>query len=175
VTSSVNVPTGTGRGARSLAMPSPLQDPSLQQQYLPILLDKTSTSQQSELAPRVNVNTAPQAVLSAIATAAGLSDATSILSARPDPSSGNTDPQFQTMAWLLTQANLPIATIKKLDPLLTSRSQVYRMQVVGYFPNGGPSSRVEAVVDTNMGRPRIVYVRNLGDLGKGFDLGQNDS
>ena len=30
--------------------------------------------------------------------------------------------------------------------------------------------RLEAVIDTNNGRPRIVYWRDLTELGKGFDL-----
>jgi hypothetical protein len=30
------------------------------------------------------------------------------------------------------------------------------------------------VIDTNMGRPRIVYWRDLSELGKGFDLPRDD-
>ena len=35
---------------------------------------------------------------------------------------------------------------------------------------GGPMARVEAVIDTNGGKPRIVYWRDLSELGKGFDI-----
>ena len=72
-------------------------------------------------------------------------------------------------AWLLTQANLSPATLKALDKYITARTGVYRMQVQGYFDNG-TASRVEAVIDTYNGRPRVVYWRPLSDLGRGFDL-----
>ena len=53
---------------------------------------------------------------------------------------------------------------------MTARSQVYRVQAIGYFDAGGPSARLEAVIDTNGGRPRIVYWRDLTELGRGYDL-----
>jgi hypothetical protein len=53
---------------------------------------------------------------------------------------------------------------------------VYRFQALGFFEGGnGPTARVEAVVDANNGRPRIVYYRPLTAVGSGFDpnaLGQ---
>ena len=60
--------------------------------------------------------------------------------------------------------------MRTLERYITARSQVYRVQVVGYLDNGGPTARVEAVIDTNLGRPRIVYFRDLTELGKGFDV-----
>jgi hypothetical protein len=41
---------------------------------------------------------------------------------------------------------------------------------VGYFDQGGFMARIEAVIDTNGGRPRIIYWRDLSELGKGFDI-----
>ena len=55
---------------------------------------------------------------------------------------------------------------------MTARSQVYRFQVVGYFEDGGPTARIEVVVDANNGRPRVLYRRDLSDLGRGFNFGQ---
>jgi len=63
-----------------------------------------------------------------------------------------------------------VATVKKLDPYITTRSQVYRFQSVGHLEGRGSQARIEAVIDTNMGRPRIVSWRNLTDLGRAFDL-----
>ena len=41
------------------------------------------------------------------------------------------------------------------------------MQVVGQFENGqGPTARVEAIVDANYGRPRIVFYRDWSELGR---------
>jgi hypothetical protein len=57
-----------------------------------------------------------------------------------------------------------------VDRYITTAAQVYRVQSVGYFDGGGPTVRIEAVIDTNAGRPRIVYWRELTELGKGFDF-----
>jgi hypothetical protein len=70
----------------------------------------------------------------------------------------------------MTQANITADVMKKLDPYITARTQVYSFQVVGHFDRGGPPARVEAVVDTNLGRPRVVYWRNLSDLGRAFNF-----
>ena len=58
-----------------------------------------------------------------------------------------------------------------LDNLITTRTQVFRVQSVGYFggKDKGPAIRVEAIVDTNSGRPRILAWRNLTELGKGWN------
>ena len=100
-------------------------------------------------------------------------DIQSILNTRPDPSSNEPpDPIFQTPAWLMTEANLPLAKVKALEPYITARSQVYRFQSVGYFQGGdGPVARIEAIVDANNGKPRIIYERDLSLLGAGFDRG----
>jgi type II secretory pathway component PulK len=153
--------------------PSPLNDPGQQRQLLPMLLDETTTSRGTELPARINVNTAPRAVLAALP---GLADADveNIIEHRSDPTAaaGASDPIYQTTAWLLTDANLTPATLRSLERYITARSQVYRFQSVGYFDGGGPTARLEAVVDANSGRPRIVYLRDLTELGKGFDLNQ---
>ena len=137
------------------------------------MLDETTTTLNTDLTPRINVNTASQTVLETIP---GLQDGDiqNILSTRPDPTANQApDPIFQTPAWLLTEGNLSEATLKAIAPYITARSQVYRFQVLGYYQGGtGPVSRVEAVVDANHGRPRIVYRRDLTELGTGFDLSQ---
>ena len=171
--SSVNVPSGSGPGAQTIKLPCPLNDPGQVKELLPLVLDETTTTLKTDLTPRVNVNTASATVLAALP---GLqdSDVQTILSTRPDPSSDQApDAIFQTPAWLLTEANLSETTIKALAPYITARSQVFRFQVLGYYKgNSGPVSRVEAVVDGNNGRPRIVYRRPLTELGTGFDMTQ---
>ena len=63
------------------------------------------------------------------------------------------------------------ATIQSLEKYITGRSMVYRIHSIGYFGEGGPTARVEAVVDMNQGAPRILYFRDLTDLDtpRGFD------
>jgi hypothetical protein len=106
----------------------------------------------------------------------GASDISTIMNTRPALGSSSTpDPIFNTPAWLYTEANLDPAVLKLMEPYITSRTQVYRVQSVGHFDEGGPTARVEAVIDTNQGRPRIVYYRPLTELGKTFDLGNNSN
>jgi hypothetical protein len=73
----------------------------------------------------------------------------------------------------LTEAQLDPTVLSALEPLITTRTQVFRVQSIGYFAGKGPAVRVEAVIDTNCGRPRIVAYRNMTDLGKGWDSDVN--
>src|SRR5262249_46069785 len=164
---SVSIPGNTPQ-SQSRIYHSPLNDPGSQQQLLPVLLDSCTTVNSPEIPARINVNTAPQTVLSALP---GLSDADvqNIITHRPD--SLSTDPPdqtFQTPAWLLTQANIPPAVLRTLDRYITTRTQVYRVQVIGSLDAGGPMKRIEAVIDANQGLPRIVYYRDLSELGVGY-------
>lgn len=152
---------------------SPLSDAGSIRQYFPTLYDKVTTQNNGELPARVNVNTAPQAVLSALPGFQD-SDVQAILNGRPDPSSTTApDAIFQTPAWLYTEANITPSSLQTADRYITARTQVYRVQAIGYFDGGGPTARIEAVIDTNAGRPRIVYWRDLTELGKGYDLSGN--
>jgi type II secretory pathway component PulK len=138
---------------------------------LPLLLDKTTTSQDTELLGRINVNTATQTILQCLPTLSD-TDIQMIMSVRPQFSGMEApDAIFLTPAWLITEANFSPARMKTLEKYVTSYTQVYRFQVLGYFESGtGPVVRIEAVVDTNNGRPRILYQRDISELGKGFDL-----
>jgi hypothetical protein len=73
----------------------------------------------------------------------------------------------------MTKANLSATKMQAIEPYITSRGWVFKFQVLGYFGgNTGPVSRLEAVVDTSFGRPRIVYIRDLTERGKVFDMTQ---
>ena len=90
---------------------------------------------------------------------------------RPNQASADApDAAFDTVAWLMIEANLPAKTLQTLERYVTARTSVYRVQSVGYFDGGGPSARVEGIIDTNNGQPRIVVWWDLTELGKGFDL-----
>jgi len=147
---------------------SPLKDPSLQKDLLPKLYDLVSVSTDDELPARINVTTAPKEVLTMLTGAVSDltdTDVQNIMSARPSLSSPNTDPIFQCPGWLLTEAKVSAATLAKLESYITARSQVYRVQVIGRAGDQGPSARVEAIIDLNAGKPRIVYYRDLTDAG----------
>jgi hypothetical protein len=171
INSSVEIPSPTNPNQKT-SYPSPLNDVSQQQQLLPSLLDSCTTVADPEIPARVNVNTAPSAVLSSLP---GLSDDPGLVQAILDhrPSLDATDapdPIYQTPAWLITQANLTPSTLQTLDKYISARTQVYRVQSVGYFDGGGPSVRVEAVIDTNAGRPRVLSYRDLTLMGRAYTL-----
>jgi hypothetical protein len=168
----VSIPSSDPNGQPTL-YPSPLNDSGQLATLLPVLLDKTTTTKGTELPPRININTAPQTVLQALPFLAQ-SDVDTIMQMQPTPASGNlTDPEYQTITWLITKAGYSATTVKQLEKYITAKSQVYRVQSLGYLEDGGPTARVEAVIDANNGRPRVLYYRDLSDLGKGFDLSTN--
>jgi hypothetical protein len=150
----------------------PLNDKSQARTLLPTMLDKLTTSADQDVPARINVNTAPMAVLGSLPGVAS-TDISTIISARPNLTSGSApDPIYQTTAWLYTEAGLTPDVLKALDRFVTARTQVYRIQVVGHFADKGPSARLEAVIDTNRGRPRFVYWRDLSELGRGYNMAQ---
>jgi type II secretory pathway component PulK len=170
INSTVTITSNTP-GVPDIVYPSPLQDAGTLRQSLPILLDKTTTVPSAEIPARVNVNTAPSAVLACLP---GLSDTDvqNIVSHRPVLTSQDPpDTIFQTPAWLITEASFSPQTLKTLEHYVTASSVVYRVQSIGYFDGGGPTARIEAVIDANNQRPRIVSWRDLTELGKGFNLG----
>ena len=92
------------------------------------------------------------------------------------PNASSTDAPtdvYSTPTWLLTEAQLSLPTLQALDKLITTRTQVYRVQSVGYPEGKGPVVRLEAVIDTNAGRPRILAWRDLTELGRGYNTTPN--
>jgi type II secretory pathway component PulK len=149
-------------------VPCPLNDPSTFKQLLPTLLDKTTAKSAYELNPRLNVNTAPPDVLTAAGASAGVTadDVNNALAIRANLTPGS--PETVTGAWLVTQAGMQPAIFQQLERLITGSTQIYRITSIGYFVTGGPVARVEAIVDVNQGYPRIIYYRDLTDIGPGF-------
>jgi type II secretory pathway component PulK len=166
VNSQVSIP-GKGKSDPATIYQSPLNETAKRRELLPKLFEYATIFQESSIPARVNVNTACREVLAAIPEISS-TDVESIVALRPKMSSSEApDPIFQTPAWLLTEAKLTTATLKKLEKYVTTRSQVYRVQSVGYFDGPGPMARVEAVIDTNAGRPRIIMWRDVTELGGG--------
>ena len=166
VNATVTIPGTNGQPATSYA--SPLNNSSTLQTTLPMMLDQLTTQGLSEIPARLNINTASQTILAALP---GLSpaDVQTIVAQRPTYIGGGAaDPSYSTTAWLMTQGNMTASTMQGLDRYVSASSQVYRVQAVGYFAGGGPTARVEAVVDTNAGMPRLMYWRDLTELGKGY-------
>jgi hypothetical protein len=153
---------------------SPLQreKTDILREELPAMLDRLTTSREQELTPRININTAPREVLRTLPDLTD-ADVQVILDQRP---TADSDPSraadYATPAWLLTEAGFALDAVRNLEPFITTRSQVYRLQVLGYYDVAGPMVRLEAVIDVNGGRPKVLYWRDITELGRGFDLRQ---
>ena len=139
---------------------SPLNDPDRMAEVLEPLLEKCGATEEVEGVPRGTVNVAPREVIAGLP---GLEpeDVDAIMSARDGATQ---DTLGTTGAWLITSAGLTPAKFQAIEKYVTGTSTVYRVHAVGYMTGGGPVSRVEAVIDTNLGAPRVLYFRDLGDL-----------
>jgi len=173
--------TGTGSGSNtSVTYASPFSDQSMLQQYFPMLYLGTTLQKGTDIPARVNINTAPPEVLQALTAASqkgfNATDVQTILSTRPSYSAASAgqpiDPNFATPLWLITQANMSPSKLSAMDKYITTRSQVYRVHSVGTLDGQKLTARVEAVIDTNGGQPRILSWRNLTQLGKGVTSAQ---
>ncbi len=162
-------PRNAPRDQPNVMVDSPLMPGSTRfAELFGLLMDKTSTTTNVELTPRINVNTAPREVLLTIPNMTE-TDADMILAQRD--SLNPSDPATVSGAWLVSTAGLPSERFKQIERYVTGRTMVYRIQSLGYLGNGGPVSRVEAVIDTNQGAPRILYFRDLTalDTPRGFE------
>ena len=120
---------------------------------------------------RIDVNSAPHHVLMAIpGMTEGIADA--IVAARPSVSADGTTKGVMstrtTPAWLLAEGIIDLETLQLLGPWLTTGGGIYRFQAIGHFDQGGPNSRLEAMIDGTQSPPRVVFYRDLTMLGRGF-------
>ncbi|MEX1095299.1 MAG: hypothetical protein WED34_04585 [Planctomycetales bacterium] len=95
-----------------------------------------------------------------------------ILGAQAAIGSAGVDPSGSrgTTAWLLGEGLVDLETMRRLDRFITARGDVFRVQVVGFAEGGGPVSRQEATIDATQFPPRILSVRDLTGLGRGYTI-----
>ncbi len=173
---SIQVPR-PGGGFLNKKYTSPLKDnPTKQREELSKLLAYCTVKKETDLPARININTASEAVLKTLTgitptvgkqlTEAQIAD---IIAKRPNPTASEPPGEiYRSLAWLVSEANIDPKTMRDLEPFITTHTQVYRVQSVGYGEGKGPAVRIEAVIDTNAGRPRIIAWRDLSELGKGL-------
>lgn len=167
---SMQNPNG-GQGNMIIAA-SPFSDrPGDMRQSLPKLLDLTTVNPSLVIRGRINVNTAPKAVLLCVP---GMTEGAvdKILAARnpltdQDPDDENAVDRSQP-SWLVTEGIVTLPLFRSLLPYLTTGGSVYRAQVAAFFEGKGPILRAEVVIDATGSGPREVYWRNMRALGRGF-------
>ncbi len=142
---------------------------------LTLLFDNFTTNAATSIDGRINVNEARAEVLAGLPGMPTDLPA-AIVAARPINPDGtpveDVITQRNNTGWLLLEGLADLTTMRRLDRYLTTGGQVYRMQAVGRFTGRGPTARVEAVIDASQAPARIVFRRDLGDLGPGYSLNQ---
>ncbi|MFH1269182.1 MAG: hypothetical protein ABIK89_25925 [Planctomycetota bacterium] len=160
---------GEGENAESTVLETPFSDvPGVMSTYLSTLMD-TLTANPAELLPaRININQAPRTVLANIPEMTS-EIAEEIISRRvPDRAAADSDHRHET--WILAEGIVTLDQMKSLMPFVTAGGKVFRAQVVGYFDEGGPASRIEVVLDASKSPAQLILWRDLSHLGAGYPL-----
>ena len=166
VTSKVDV----NGNSQILKSPWP-DDPNQLNSVLPTLLDTLSTTNDEFLEGRININQARREVLMGVP---GLDEELVEKIVQAQKLDANGQPslevimQHNTTGWLYFEGIVDLPTMQKLDPYFTARGDVYRAQVLGFADGGGPVTRLEAIVDGTQNPPRVIFQRDLNDLGHGY-------
>ena len=134
--------------------------------YLPLLMDSLSTQDVDVMPGRINLNRCPAELLYGNPL---LDEETVnlILEARQQESD---DPNRQFETWPMVEGIVTLDQMRQLLPLWTGGGDVYRAQIVGYFETIGASHRSDVTIDATTVNPKIIAWRDLGHLGRGFDL-----
>ncbi|HUG91231.1 MAG TPA: hypothetical protein VML55_10375 [Planctomycetaceae bacterium] len=150
-------------------------DPGAMAAYLPLLLEDLSVSREPFIEGRININQARYETLLAIP---GMTPelAAAIYNSKLIGSNGEplTDVigTHATTGWLVMEGHVDLPTMRQLDRFITTRGDVYRVQAVGHYFEGGPTVRLEAVIDAAQYPPRLVALRDLSHLGRGYSPSQ---
>jgi len=135
------------------------------------LFDNVGTNIAPTIEGRININQARREVLLGLP---GMTDAVadSIVNSQlvAEDGTANTDEleRRSSSAWLLTDGIANVTTMRMLDPYITGRGDVFRLQVLGHFDRRGPIVRIEAVIDRIESPPRVISRRDLTKLGPGY-------
>lgn len=138
---------------------------------LPLLLDALTIVDDQTIKGRINVNQASQEVLMGLPGMTEQLASAIMMSKSLGPNGEPTTDVMNTRgttAWLLVEGLADVATMRQIDKYITSRGDVFRVQSVGFFDAGGPASRLEAVLDATQTPPKVVFFRDLTELGAGY-------
>ncbi len=165
VDATVEVPDEEGQ---FVVIESPVRSETLVS-VLPLLMDSLTTVDAPDIPGRININQAPRAVLEGIP---GINEeiVETIISERSMNLDEETDENRMFETWLLVEGVVDLATMKMMLPFVCMEGSVYRANVVGFYEDGGASSRAEVILDTTEMFPRILFWRNKSHLPSGYDL-----
>lgn len=140
---------------------------------IPLMMESLTTFEGTTIPGRINIMQAPRRVLLAIP---GLDEemVDLIVERRgtdfelDDPDGADLNRRYET--WLMVEGLLDITTMKTLMKYVCAGGDVYRAEIVGYFPDGIATSRAEAVIDTTVPIPRVLFWRDKSHLPAGYSV-----
>ena len=160
-------------GSQTLTSPWTSDSGSLLEN-MPILEENVTFLDDAFIDGRINVNQARREALLAIPDMTE-AIADSIIEMRPPIVEGGMSSAMMATrispSWLLGESVVDLDTFKRLGPWLTTGGDVFSFQILGHFDQGGPTTRLEAMVDGTKSPPRVVFMRDLTSLGRGFHPG----
>lgn len=168
----VEIPADAEEGIEAETIISPWTSANVLADY-PLLYDLFATTEDPTIEGRVNVNQARYEVLIGLP---GMTEeiANGILASRMSAGGQpvEEDASRLTTAWLVSEGIVDLPTMRTLDPYLTARGDIFRVQSVGFFDGGGPRARVEAVIDGTVYPAKILQYRDFTELGAGYSPAQ---
>ncbi len=138
---------------------------------LPVLFDTFTLTDDAYIDNRIDPNYARREVLMTVpgitSDIADLIVGSSVVgpdgSAAPDLLSSHSTP-----GWLYMEGIVDLPLMRSVEPFLTTRGDIYRAQIIGFFEEGGPFTRVEAVIDGTEFPAKILSIQDLTNLGRGY-------
>ncbi len=132
---------------------------------LPLLDAALTVYDRPLITGRINIQQAGPEVLRTIP---GMDDVLleQIMAQRSSPAAQQDD------LWLLTEGLMTIDQLRQAAPYIVNRGETFRAQIVGCLSDGSAFCRLEVVIDTGGGKPRLLMCRDLSHLGRGFSLSQ---
>lgn len=155
---------------RPTVMETPFPNlPTAMNLYLPILMDNVAVNTSPVIPGRININQAPRTVLAGIPDLSEEALDQIIAEREPDPT--QREPYQRHETWILGDGHVTLEEMKKLMPFVTGGGSVFRAQVIGYFDRGGPTVRIETLLDATSQPVEMIFFRDLTHLGRGYALG----
>ncbi len=177
--------TGTAGGDdRSIRSPASLLRPRrvgetdiespLAVEDLPILMDRLTTrrpekNKVTRVEGLININTAPREVLRCLPGLTG-EQIEAIVTARESLDAET----LATPAWLMTEGILELDAFDAIASSITSRSQQFTIESLGYADHMGMVTRLQVVVDMVGPIAQTIYYRDLSYLGGSYPIREED-
>ena len=175
---------GVDADGNDVIMNSPLPEPGLSpetmQEFGPALINtmnKLTHFEGISIPGRINIMQAPRIVLDAIP---GLTEEQiDLIIARREfeldqPESVDVLRLHPTWLWAEGAPLIPIISSKDemsvLLPYICTGGDVFRAEIIGFFPDGIGTSRAEGVIDTIAAEPRLLFWRDKSHLPSGYSV-----